>query len=263
MKKKIEFPLRAFGAEQKDPEPGELIAWIKEQQKGECDLINYKLERSLKEEEMVDIPSVGGYYYGERLRESIEGIEDSFLTKEPGSIPSWVIQDATRIARIRKRVWCAIPAPNALGIEDQYFHDQEEYYGSICDIYRTLMREMRDAGVQGHILLGDRFHEIEREELSGGKRFLFCPEWDTRVMAGILEVQDTIAVSAEHLIHTVALAEEYDVKTLVLMDATPDDFALALEHFDRDQLMAGGYCQDECAAYWKGRKTDAFCLWTG
>jgi hypothetical protein len=263
MKKKIEFPLRSFGAEGKDPEKGELIDWIKEQRKGECDLISYKLERSLKEEEMVDIPSVGGYYYGERLHESIEGIEESFLTKEPGSIPSLVIQDALRIAHLRKRVWCTIPAPSMLGVEDHYFHDREEYYGSLCDVYQTLMREMRDAGIQGHILLGDRFHEIEREELSGARRLLFCPEWDTRVLTGILEVQDIIAVPAENLPHAIALAGEYDVKTLVLMDASPEDFALALEHFDRDQLMAGGYCRDRCAAYWKGRKEDAGCLEPG
>jgi hypothetical protein len=260
MKKRRFLPVRSLGAEEPDPTTSELAPWARRQRGVAADLISYKLERSLSLQDEIEFPAAGGIYYGTRILESVIGLEEGVLTAEPGADAARMIGDARRMKRVRKRTWCALPAPSVLGLRDGYFNDAEEFEAAICEVYRRLMREMRDAGVQGHILISDRISAIEADELPGKKTFFFSPASPAGTMAEILEVQGEIAIPPSGLPALIDLLNEYDVRRLILVDAGPADFALAGEHFDPGDLCAGGYFRGNGDRYWQDRKEAAYLM---
>jgi len=258
MKKKLNLKVRSFGAEAGIPEAPELAAWAGRQQKVSCDLLSYQVEHSLLLQKDVDIPCTGGMYYRNRLSESITGIKNGFLREEPGLSGETISEDATRISACRRHAWMALPAPSALRLEDGYFRDSEEFYGALSEVWRRIMREMRDRGVEGHVLISDHFSTIEREELAGRKVFLFSPEGGSDVMAQILETQHHIAVPASRLRHLLMLTDEYDIRGISLLDGSHQDFRAANEYFDPDQIQAGGYCRAGESGYWQKIREEAW-----
>jgi hypothetical protein len=260
MKKRRILPVRSLGAEEPDPTISELAPWTRRQRGVTADLISYKLERSLSLQDNIEFPAAGGIYYGARILECVIGQEERVLTAEPGADAIRMIEDARRMKRFRKRTWCSLPAPSMLGLRDGYFDDSEEFEAALCEVYRRLMREMRDAGVQGHILISGKIPATEADELPGNKTFFFSPESTASIIAEILEVQDEIAIPASRLPALIDLLDEYDVRRLILVDAGPTDFALAGEHFDPEDLCAGGYCRSSGKRYWQDRKEAAYLL---
>ncbi|MBN1195003.1 MAG: hypothetical protein JXA08_06615 [Methanomicrobiaceae archaeon] len=251
MKKRLNFETRAFGAEEDVPSIPELAAWTGKQHGTDADLISFLLERSLTLQEAIGTACAGGRYYGDRWLESIVGLRDRVLTTEPDMDAAWVIKDGRRIHALRKYAWCALPCPSSLGIDDRYFGNNGDFYDALCQVFSRLMREMRDAGVAGHVLIGDAFTSIELEELAGRKVFFFAPEGTGRTIERILEVQDGVAIPAHSLPQLLHLMGEYDVRRVALIDAGQEDYTAATGHFDPENLCAGGYCTGGCAAYWK------------
>ena len=45
------------------------------------------------------------------------------------------------------------PPPICLRITDTYYNDEYEWNDAITGTYRTLMRSMRDIGINGHVLI--------------------------------------------------------------------------------------------------------------
>ncbi|KQC05656.1 MAG: hypothetical protein APR53_06895 [Methanoculleus sp. SDB] len=260
MKKRLNFETRAFGAEEDVPSISELADWTGKQHGTDADLISFLLERSLAVQEAVTTACAGGCYYGDRWLGSILGLRDRVLTAEPDIDASWVIKDARRIHALRQHAWCALPGPSSLGIEDRHFGDTADFYDALCHVFARLMREMRDSGVAGHVLIGDGFTSIELEDLAGKKVFFFAPGGTGRTIERILEVQDSVAVPARFLPQLLHLMGEYDVRRVALIDAGPEDYAAATGHFDPENIYAGGYCTGGCAAYWKEMGERAWTL---
>jgi len=258
MARRITIPVRSFGSEVGMPTVPEIAEWLKGIRGEEADLVTYRLGRSLDAQEGVTVPAAGGLFYGERWREAFVGMKDGVLVGEPGTDPAAAAADARFVRARSKEAWFSLPAPHMLGFRDDYIGDEEEFSETITGEYARLAREMRDAGVQGHILIADTADTIELEMLAG-KRILFYPRtagaFDLELL---LEYQGDLILPAKDLDRAPDLMERFRVRRLVLLDATEEEIAAAAAFADPDMLSVGGYCEDGCPEYWKGLVDRAF-----
>ncbi len=252
MAKVRRVPVRSFGSETPEPTVRELAEWIKERKGIGGDLTSYLLEKSLNPQEGVDLPCPGGRIYRARILETFVGLEEGTLTREPAVETALVEEDARWGAARKTGLWFSVPAPHLLGIRDEYYHDREEFCEGICTCYRQVMRAMRDSGAGGHILLGDRVHEGELEHLAGPRTFFFYPGLAEEDLPAILEFQTAVAVPRTMLSIALDLLDEYDLRSLFILDGKQEDFLAAVEYLDPEQISFGGYCREDCAEYWKG-----------
>ena len=252
MAKVRRVPVRSFGSEIPEPAVPELAEWVKERKGVAGDLTSYYLEKSLDPQEGVDLPCPGGRIYQARILETFVGLEEGALTREPAVDTALVEDDARWGAARSKGLWFSIPAPHLLGIRDRYYHDREEFCEGICTAYRQVMRAMRDSGAGGHVLLGDMVNEDELEHLAGPRTFLFYPEIGKEDLPALLEVQNFIAVPANLIPTALDLLDEYELRSLFILDGKQEDFLSAAESLDPEQISFGGYCKKDCVDYWKG-----------
>lgn len=260
MNRRISIPVRAFGEEISTPGSDCLVEWIRKRRGQEGDLITCLLDLSLEHQEGVNTPCIGGVYYGRRWVESLEGVEDGMLVEEPGPDSSGILMDLAILSGRRKPLWWTVPAPHLLGIEDAYFGDSEELLSAISDCYLSLMREMRDRGISGHILLCEKLIEEEMEMLSSRKRQFFKPDMSPEELPLLLEYQPEVAITSELLPHLEDLMGEYTVRKVALLDPAIDAFNMLLELLDERSVEAGGYCTGGCEVYWKDLISKAFVL---
>lgn len=258
MARKVRIPVRSLGEEAETPSPGMVASWIRSRIGAEGDLITCRLELSLRHQKGIEVPCVGGEFYGERWLHAIEGIEEGRLVNEPGTRPEALLMDASALAPGRKQLWWAIPSPSTAGIEDRYFHDHEEFLSSIGDSYLRLMRATRDAGVFGHVILCRPCQAEEMELFSGRRRFLHACDASEEDLCTVLELQQEIAIPKELILPLSRLLGEYTVRRVLILDPDAEALSLALEHFDLAQLITAGYCQRECGKYWESLSSRSF-----
>jgi len=250
MARQRRIPVRSFGAEPPLPEASDLAGWIGSRRGREGDLISYLLEESLRLQEGVDRPCAGGLFYGDRVRSAIIGLADGVLDEEPDLRPVDLVMDARDAVSLRKGCRVALPAPSLLQVDDRYFGDPEECTAALCEVYRRMMREMRDAGVGGHILHCTRPNETELGELARPRTRFFADDPDPEMITTLLEYQDELVITPDRLMDAVVWADEFDIRTLTILDAASADLQRAALDFDPGMIAAGGYCTGECAEYW-------------
>jgi len=258
MKKRHIFPLWSFGAEGSDPDIKDLSDWVGARRIFPCDLVSYKVEHSLGEQAVVDVPCYGGRYYRMRIVSSLQGVSEGVLCGEPALDLGMLLQDAKNALKRNKMVRICLPAPLSLRIEDGYYGDYDDFTSTLSALYRKMMRELRDAGIRGCVIIGEQFSSIELEELVSGKSFFFSPTSTPRVLSEILEVQEAVAVPAVRLGDLLGLLNEYDVRKVAVLDAGPEDFEKALRAFDPENLAAGGYATENKQDYWTELKKRAY-----
>jgi hypothetical protein len=245
-------PVRSFGSEVPEPTVQELAAWIVKRKGTGGDLTSYLLEESLEPQERVDFPCAGGRIYRARILETIRGLEEETLVREP-SVDTVLIEDDARWgASRRKALWFCLPAPHLLGIRDEFYHDRGEFCEGIATCYRQILRAMRDTGTGRHVLLGDKVHEDEMEKLAGPRAFFFYPHLAKEDLPSLLESQSAAAIPRDLLPEVLGLLDEYDLRSLSILDGKKEDLVTALEQLDPDQISLGGYCREGCGDYWKG-----------
>jgi hypothetical protein len=259
MAKLHNLPTRAFGAEPGLPDVTRLAAWIAEHRDREADIITYRLDQSLAPQVTAGIgsPCAGGRFYADRIRQCIAGIKDNRAVGELHIDTPAIIEDAAGIVVQKKGAWCAIPAPHVLGIQDVHYDDEAEWNAAICGAYRTIMRGMRDTGVAGHVLIADRMDNAELASLARQNAFFFAPAQDRRDLAILLEYQQLVAVAKDQLQMLFDLMNEYSVRKIFIIDPDKVSIGQVLSHLDPDQVVAGGYCMNECGDYWKKLTEDA------
>lgn len=259
MARRITIPVRSFGSEVRMPTVPELAEWLKGRRGEEADLTTYRLARSLDVQESVAVPTAGGVFYGERWRGAFTGMADGVLVDEPGIEPSAVAADAHFVRARRKDAWFSLPAPHMLGFRDAYIGDEEEFSGMVATSYARLAREMRDLGVQGHVLIADLADEIEIERLAGKKILFFPRNPETFDLELLLEYQGDLILPAKDLDRAEDLMERFRVRKLVLLDPEVEDLLAATALVDPDMIEVGGYCSGEgCPDYWKRLVDRAF-----
>jgi len=258
MNKRRNLPVFSFGGEEPDPNVPDLAAWAGRQKSVGGDLLSYKVEHSLQDQAGLDRLAYGGMYYADRMRESVGGIRSGFLREEPWICPESLRADASRAARFSRKVWAVVPSPLHLKIEDGIYHDREEYESALCRTYDLLMREMRDAGVYGTIIIGEQFSVLERDLLPGRRVLLHSLSGTSRSVSGILEVQNSLSLPARRLGILPDLLDEYEVRSICVIDGTETDFAGLLSYFDADAMSAGGFSECGGKEYWDGVREHAF-----
>jgi hypothetical protein len=253
MAKRLNLATRAFGAEPVLPDVVSLADWIAGHRGTAADITTCLLDQSLipQLDAGIMIPCAGGIFYADRIRQSIRGISDNKAVGELHVDSSAISEDGAGIFLQRKGAWCAMPAPHYLAISDTYYDDAGEWTDAICGAYRTIMRSMRDSGVSGHILICRTIDGAELAALAGGKVLFFQPEPNRENLAGILEHQQQIAVGKNHLEAVFDLTKEYSLRKIFIIDPDPESIDLALSYLDPDQVVAGGYCRENCGVYWK------------
>jgi len=255
MVKRHELATRGLGAEPGIPDVKVLADWIAEHRGRSADITTYRCDQSLAPqiENGIGLACAGGKFTAAHVLESISGIEDCRATGEFHVQAGPLREDAAGTYLRKKGSWFALPAPHVLGITDLYYHDDEEWADALTGTYRSIMREMRDVGITGHVLLCERTDPVEIAALAQHQRcFFFIPDPCRTDLERMLDRQSQVAVGRSGLGTLINCMDEYDVSRIILVD--PDDAAvrLALSHFDPDQVTIGGYCTAEDAgAYWK------------
>ena len=253
MVKRVNLFTRAFGAEPGVPDVTALADWVAKHRGKSADLHAYLLEQSLSPQCAAGItePCGGGMFTKDRILECLKGMKDMRVVDDLYVDPKPLVEDARRLVAQKKHVWCAIPAPDALGITDCYYNDKDEWYDAIYCAYTDLMRAQRDTGIEGHVLISERVDEAEVSSLASHTVFFFQPEPDRQGLEILMECQRRIAVGKKQLKIVFDLANEYELHQLIVMDPDEGSIRNALSHLDPDQVMVGGYCTDGCNEYWK------------
>jgi len=253
MAKLHKLTTRAFGAEPGIPDVAQLTGWIAEHRGTLADLTTYQLFQSLSPQlaAAIEHPCAGGKFCADRIRSSLLGVVDGCAIDEIAVNPEALIEDAAGIVVQKRNSWCALPAPHVLGLIDGYYHDDEEWSDAVTDAYCLMMRAMRDIGIAGHVLIGDKAEEMETVAFAGQKVFFFQPDADRKSLECLMEHQRQIAVRPKQLETVFDLTNEYDLRKIIIVDADAAAITLALSHLDPDQVSVGGYCLDECERYWK------------
>jgi hypothetical protein len=253
MAKRLQLATRAFGAEPGLPDVSALAAWIARHRGITADIITYLLDQSLAPQlpAGITLPCAGGRFYRTRILECLIGVEGGKATGEIHLNPHAIIEDAAGIVVQKKGAWCALPAPHLLGITDTYYHDEEEWNGAITGTYQSLMRSMRDTGINRHVLICDTLREPEIESLARQNLFFFPLKPDREGLACLMEHQRQIAVGRDYIDTVLGLSGEYDLRKIIIVDPDQESIERALACLDPDQVSAGGYCTDTCEDYWK------------
>jgi len=259
MVKRLNLPTRAFGAEPGQPAVAGLAAWIAGNRGRTADIVTYQLDRSLAPQVTAAIgtPCAGGKFYADRIIQCLSGIRDRRATGELHVDTPAIVEDAAGIVVQKKGAECAMPAPHVLGITDAYYGDADEWSDMICGAYRTVMRAMRDTGVAGHVLICDAMDNTELAALSRQNCFFFQPDPSREDLANLMEYQSRVAAGRDQLQAVFDLMDEYTLKKIFIIDPDPAAIRLALSHLDPDQIVAGGYCNEDCGEYWKKIVADA------
>jgi hypothetical protein len=260
MVKRLKLATRAFGAEPDLPDVAVLAEWIAEHRGRMADIVTYRLDRSLapQVDAGIGLPCAGGKFYAARIRQCISGIRDNTAVGELHVDTPAILEDAAGIVLQRRGAWCAIPAPHVLGITDTYYDDEGEWNDAICGAYRTMMRDMRDTGVTGHILVADRMDRAELANLARQNAFFFAPVPCREDLATLMEFQHQVAIGKDRLQMAFDLMQEYTLQKICIIRPDQESINLALDHLDPDQVVAGGYCTADCGEYWKTLAADAF-----
>ncbi|MFA5254073.1 MAG: hypothetical protein WC367_05315 [Methanoregula sp.] len=255
MAKFVPLPTRAFGAEPGIPGIAALAGWIAEHRGTAADLTGCMLDFSLAPqlEAGITAPCAGGLFCRDRVVGSFTGLNEKMdtITGEIDIEGTALAADAAMLATQKKNVWCALPAPSELGITDAYYHDEDEREDAVAVAYGKIMRNMRDAGIGGHILIAEKAVSCDIVPLARKNVFFFVPSASKEDLETLLEYQKEVAVGPSPAVDLSSLTDEFEINRVFLIDPDDDAIMSALSSFDPDQISVGGYCTGACDTYWK------------
>ncbi len=246
MKKKIRFSTVSIGSEPDKPEIPEVAAFIRSHRGVEADLITFSLAQSVTAQKGARINSIcaGGLFYLPRVESALSNSTGEWLHNS-----SSLVNDARIMTRIAGTVSAALPAPQLSTTSPP--PDDEETYADYCDEFGDLLRDMRDAGIKGHVLHIKSVQEIESERLASKKTEFIAPDGDFSVQGDLLEFQRTLTLNNSHVSMICGLMEQYDIRSIVIINPDESGLKTVLEWVDPDQVFAGGYGAGPEEAYWE------------
>lgn len=253
MAKQRKIPVRSLGSDVPEPDVGKLAKWAGGRKGKPGDLLTYQLDYAFRDQldALVDFPCAGGPFYAERWLKSIGGLDEKTVRNEMYAHPDLVLEDAIEIAKTKKGSFFAIPSPSSLGIEDRYFGDKDEFRTVLYEVYRTLMREMRDCTIAGHVLIVDTVEEEDMAALAGKKAFFFIPNPSRTDLELLLEYQRDIAIPKSRIPDIEGLLDQFPIGRILLLDPDEDAFRELLAVRDPDTILTAGFCTESFDTYWQ------------
>lgn len=254
MGNRIVLPTCSLGAEPGVPSPQKLAEWVGEQRGRRADLISFSVEESLvpQVDAGITLPCAGGLFYAMRLQESLAGLDGDRILGELDVILEFLVDDAERAVSIAGPCRFAVPAPHLVVKADLYYDDPGEAGDALHEQYRKVFREMRDAGIVGHVCICERAIPEELEALAGRRVLFFVTEADDSMLGEILEYQQTLVVRGHQVSAAGRLKEEYEITRILVLDPGRDHLREALDIFDPDQVQVAGYSSSGDPGYWNG-----------
>jgi hypothetical protein len=246
MKKKIRFSTVSIGSEPDKPEIPEVASFIRSHRGSEADLITFSLAQSVTAQKDAGIESLcaGGLFCLPRVESAL-----SQSTGEWQHNSSFLVSDARMMTKLAGTVSAALPAPHLS--EASPDPDNEEQYADYCDSFGDLLRDMRDAGIKSHILHTRSVEQIESERLASKKILFVAPEGDFSIQGELLEFQQTLTLDNSHVSMIPGLLEQYDIRSVTIINPDESGLKSVLEWIDPDQIYAGGYGTGPEGPYWR------------
>lgn len=244
---------RGFGGEAEIPSLAALAERLGERPGIEGDLATFRLLESLRPQVIagIEVVSAGGEFYADRWRRAVGGVRDGVIRDAPFPEPGALVMDARAIGAEAQMPFATMPAPSRLNIRDRFFGDGTEADAAIRDVYGSLMRAMRDAGVAGHVLTTPAPAEEELADLASPFTFFYAPNPDADAIAALLEHQRPLAFPGKRVSGLAELLDQYGTRPIYLIDPTEEEIMAALEVLDHDHLHVGGFCPGDCETYWQ------------
>jgi hypothetical protein len=225
----------AYGGEPNTPDVSTIAAFLHAQKEytTRCfDLISYQLVTQIlaQKDAKIDMIGSGGLFLKPRLNDAFHYDEEWHLID-----PTWCMHDAELLHHLSKYAAYCIPAPSILSSENE-----DESYYSLCEQYKAIMREMRDAGVHRHVLTATHVDEIVCEELIGRRISIFLThDSKKKDIECLLEYQHTIALHDSSMLETIL--DQYSITAVTLIDPTISDLQTATDLMDGEKIWIGGY----------------------
>ena len=232
----------AYGGEPDAPDIATITTFLHEHpkyKKGCFDLISYQLITQILAEIEAEIETLGagGLFVQNRVEEAIWYEEEWHLVD-----PTWLMHDADQISSLAKHSKYCFPAPNS--ILSLCTDENDEAYYSLCKQYQTMMREMRDRGIYGHVLIAAQVDETLCEELIGRRSSVLTTRDAKREdIECVLEYQQNISLYDSSMLES--LLDQYSISTVTLIDPTENDLKVATEHLNVEKIRIGGYYNDK------------------
>jgi len=173
------------------------------------------------------------------------------ISSELGLSSDLLVDDASRARAIAPSCRFSVPAPHLVAKGDEYYGDLDEANDSLYEQYRCIFREMRDAGIAGHVCICERAVPEELEALAGRRVLFFVEEAGISTLEEILEYQQTLVVRSSDIPEIGRLRDEFEISRVLVLDPRGDDLRRTLETFEPDQVQVAGYWIDGDPHYWK------------
>ncbi len=233
MAKRLKIPVRCFGSDPDAPSVADLAAWVKKRTGLGGDLTTFYLMRTIQAQKGVDIPAAGGWFYLERCAAGM--LPDTTLDD--------IKDDIGAVISVARNPWWSVPSPASITPDP----GEDEVMA-----YRNLLRNMRDAGVFGHVILTDQAPQpLELELLTGRRFFWYLASVNENSLEKVLEIQRDIAVPPKILPLLHDLMGSYTVRKVIVIDPGEGDLRQALELVDSDNIMSGGFAPANHPTYWE------------
>lgn len=253
MKKKRAFKTLSLGSDPDIPQVSLLQEFISAYRGIEADLITFQLLRSFsaQKDAKIDEIAVGGKFCRSRLEEALSWDEES----GPHVIPDAMVADYELITSSGRQIRSVHESPAVLSTCPS--PDDEDAYAEMFHGFRQLLRTLRDNRVSGHIIHLENSGPFDLELLSGPKNLLFMEHPALHTLEELLEHTSDLIIRAEMISHVGDLMDRYQVRNLIVCDASEPALLDALQYVDHDHLKVAGYGAGSEEEYWEKVKRSA------
>lgn len=237
--REAQFPVISLGSEKPEiPDTETLVTWIHSHKGKTADLTTWNIETALSAQKTVSEPCAAGRFYEDRMLHAF-GIQNGTLENEFETDFADIAQDISAALKIRKHIRWSVPSIPA--ITDRYFRDDDTFSEEYAAVFGRFCRFMRDEGIDGHVLCGNA-DEIMLETCTGRKYIWYCEakEYEKLLEGGI----SSLVCKPEDIGLVCSLNDSYDIRKILVCDATREAMESLLETFDPEILFTAGYAPE-------------------
>lgn len=253
MKKKRELKTLSLGSEPDTPEVPLLREFISAHRGIEADLTTFQMLRSCTAQQnaAIDEIAIGGKFCRSRLEEGLSWDDES----GPHVYPDIMVADYSLLTRKGERVRSVHESPVVLPSCPS--PDDEDAFAEMFHGFRQILRALRDIRVFGHIIHLYDPTPVELELVSGNKNLLFLHNPTLVSLEELLEHTSDLIIQSETIPFVDDLMDRFQVRTLILSDASEPALMDVLPYVDTDHLKVAGYGVGPEEEYWKKVKESA------